>query len=62
MKIEAGKRYVRRDGLVTGALVAVRGPIFPFLDPTHDEAYDSQGRWIGDFPDHHDLVEEYHET
>lgn len=65
MKLEIGKRYVRRDGVITGPLVAnpewLRS-IFPFLNPDGWGLYTEDGRFVSALPDHRlDIVDEYPE-
>ena len=62
MKLEYGKRYVRRDGEVTGPLGKHVNKDFPFIDPTSGETYTKNGEF--DIPNEGevcglDLVSEY---
>jgi len=57
MKIEAGKRYMRRDGEVTGYMVATES-YHLFLDPDRKYWYDIHGN-NDDFPDLPPLINEY---
>jgi hypothetical protein len=66
MKLEYGKRYVRRDGVVTGPLELndYTGTRYPFKDPIRDLNYPPSGDWYVDSPreDSLDLVHEYKEA
>lgn len=56
MKIELGKPYKRRDGVVTEP---IRLDVFPFVDPATKFTYEPDGRnRIGE-PTPYDLIEEY---
>ena len=62
MKLEAGKRYVRRDGKVTGELIDYYEVNYPFCDPHSDETYTLTGslfNWDEETPE--DIVKEYNE-
>lgn len=66
IKLEVGRRYLRRDGLITGKLVIHQGGEprhngvvdYPYYDPDHDEIYAEDGTWNlnADRKDHRDLV------
>lgn len=62
MKLEVGKRYVRRDGTVTPPLVVDQWNSDWLCDPEHDIAYDNSflGHQVFSFQeDECDLMEEY---
>lgn len=62
LKLEAGKRYMRRDGAVTEPLTCIPSGLYPFADPFGGARYLPDGRWIDDGLDHpQDLVSEYAE-
>jgi len=47
VKLEYGKRYVRRDGKVSGPLaIAPHNDEYPFVDEVHDEYYMADGSYI----------------
>ncbi len=59
MQIEVGKRYVRRDGTVSGVIRALDSVDYPFLDKELLATYTAEGI-RGLRPDHwSDLVAEY---
>lgn len=41
MKIEAGKRYVRMDGKITGTIIGIN---WSFYDPNNGVEYDENGQ------------------
>lgn len=43
LRLESGKRYVRRDGEITGRLESNRNPVFRFKDPLTGRTYRSNG-------------------
>jgi hypothetical protein len=45
MQLEAGKRYVRRDGRVTNPLADLESPCYPFVDPSDGSEYTEDGRF-----------------
>ena len=46
MKLEIGKRYVRRDGKATGGLFERDiSTNYPFYDEVYDETYTEEGKW-----------------
>lgn len=62
--IEEGKRYVRRDGVVSG--VIEKDPYdestFTFKDPTTGHWYTENGSyWWNSRSSPYDLIKEYHE-
>lgn len=60
MQIEAGKRYIRRDGQTTAPMVMVHdGGRHPFFDPSTCMAYCSNGRYWSDQESKSDLIEEF---
>lgn len=61
MQIEAGKRYIRRDGKISGVLVVADRYIERFFDPLNRFAYCSNGRhrcWVNKEESELDLIEE----
>jgi len=59
LKLEIGKRYRRRDGIVTEPLVESGNSTFPFYDPQHRTAYTATGKFFPDGEDHSsDLIDE----
>lgn len=63
MKIETGKRYVRRDGLITDPIEITSGPTYPFWDSKHGTTHTPQGEWIGpEAIEPEDLIREYTPT
>lgn len=57
LKLEAGKRYVRRDGKITGVLQKCpEGVFFEFIDPDYGFNYDEYG---GSCYEPLDIMEEY---
>ena len=63
LTLKIGKRYVRRDGKVTGPLIASPyvGTSHPFMDPNERVTYTASGCWMHDAHDE-DLVREYKST
>lgn len=59
MKIEAGKRYWRRDGTISGVITSYQ---FPFSDDCFEESYDENGRIFPDREHNKDLISEYVES
>lgn len=65
MQLEYGKRYVRRDGKVTGPLEKNKNPStifeYPFLDPVSTKSYALDGIYdiTHPVPQNYDLVSEY---
>lgn len=61
MKIEAGKRYIRRDGNITGALQFDDSlcVVYNYYDPSNNETYSVNGNWNEGSRDPKDLIEEY---
>ena len=58
MKIEAGKRYVRRDGENSGVVTNNTHAFYPFI--ARGMVYTSCGHFLGDRLDHSlDLISEY---
>lgn len=58
MKLELGKRYVRRDGVITGRLRNSGCVTFPFDDPFAENAYREDGSYDRD-ENEEDLISEY---
>lgn len=61
MKLEVGKRYVQRDGTVTGELVESGSPHYPFKCQELDRAWEKDGTWLEGFVSLQDIVAEYKE-
>ena len=59
MKLEPGKRYVRRDGEVTGPLVRYESRKYPFYDHAECEVYRPNGRYWDHGEEPEDLISEY---
>lgn len=60
MKIELGKRYVRRDGTVSGVLTGRQNYLYPFIDRARGSTYTADGKLFSrKEPDPCDLVAEY---
>lgn len=59
IQLEVGKRYVRRDGVVTGPLREEIGACYPFIDELHGLSYQANGRNLRSGTTHEDLVMEY---
>jgi hypothetical protein len=57
MKIEAGKRYVRRDGTISGTIYLRHSEDYPFGDDT--ETYCEDGKVYHDEETNNDLIGEY---
>ena len=61
LKIEVGKRYVRRDGEITGVIVRSEiEPMYPYMDSSTDHTYMDTGVYYEFKPFHPlDLTTEY---
>jgi hypothetical protein len=59
MKIELGKRYKRRDGVITGHIECNINNPYPFTDPMVGYDYTLDGVTDSNTKDNADLVEEY---
>lgn len=61
MRIEAGKRYVRRDGKISGVIEQRKGIIgeYAFEDPVMLKTYRADGMWNGEHQVDSDLISEY---
>ena len=61
MKLELGKRYVRRDSNITDWICRSDDPYYPFLDPVNDNTYNEDGKYHECMPcyDYMDLISEY---
>ena len=59
MKIEAGKRYVRRDGTISGVITARQNILYPFEDLVAQKTYRRDGTWNGEHRADCDLISEY---
>jgi hypothetical protein len=46
LQLQYGKRYVRRDGKITGELVENNNSKYPFLDALNECSYKSDGRYL----------------
>lgn len=62
MKIEAGKRYVRRDGEISGVISAQRNIAYPFLDTEANASYSASGSYSIRVRHPWDLIREYTPT
>jgi hypothetical protein len=62
MKLELGKRYVRRDGEVTGTLERGGTQLYTFYDPAKCEDYLPDGRFWDRGEEPEDLIREYIEN
>lgn len=67
MKLEVGKRYVRRNGTVTAPLELAQHNdpedqlAFPFFDPDRELTYSEDGSWLLS-ESRMDLVREYEDS
>lgn len=61
MKLEIGKRYVRRDGFVTGPLENNTSPDYPLWDDDHTRSYTPNGAYLLGETNLEDIVAEYEE-
>ena len=61
IQLEVGKRYVRRDGRVTGPLRTDNHAIYPFYDPDTQFSYTPSGSRFRGSESFYDLVAEYSE-
>lgn len=62
VKIQVGKRYVRRDGQISGVIDSIpRHKIYPFLCKATGYIYTENGRYYKDSVDGRDLVVKYKE-
>lgn len=61
MKIELGKKYIRRDRKVTGALTLNPDlyTAYPFMDPVTSRTYTTDGATLRGYPHDEDLIAEY---
>lgn len=60
MKIEAGKRYVRRDGAISGMIRKdCNDDLYPFFDVDSGEFYCENGLWLNETEHDEDLIREY---
>lgn len=59
MKIKAGHRYVRRDGIVTGPLVRTLFSYWKFRDPGSTLLYNEHGHISERYEYPQDLIKEY---
>lgn len=59
LKLEVGKRYVRRDGDITAPLLPSGDQAFPFCDPCQMHTYTAEGMWGLIGTSRHDLIAEY---
>lgn len=60
LEVQVGKRYVRRDGQVTGLIVYSGSTDYPFRDSVRHLTYKSDGVWdVTRHPTTEDLVSEY---
>ena len=61
MKIEEGKRYVRRDGKVSGKIITRISDAYPFFDPQRVVTYSAIGKTVSGMEIGPDLITEYKE-
>ena len=61
MKIEEGKRYVRRDGKVSGKIITRISDAYPFFDPQRVVTYSAIGKTFSGMEIGPDLITEYKE-
>ena len=61
MIIEAGKRYVRRDGKVSGKIITRISDAYPFFDPQRVVTYSAIGKTVSGMEIGPDLITEYKE-
>ena len=60
MKIEAGKRYVRRDGAISGMIREdCNDEDYPFWDDSDGSSYNEYGMWLTGTEHDEDLIREY---
>lgn len=59
MKIELGKRYIRRDGLLSGKIECSGSEGYTLIDRDNEATYTSEGLWIEGRVSHKDLVSTY---
>lgn len=59
MKLEVGKRYVRRDGKVTGPIELYNHEQYHFRDSMHAHTYHESGVWSLVEKTERDLISEY---
>lgn len=59
MKLKAGHRYVRRDGIVTGPLARTSFSGWKFRDNHSTLLYNEQGRISEQYEYPQDLIKEY---
>ena len=60
MKIEAGKRYVRRDGKISGVIEkGCTDDLYPFCDDDSGDCYREDGLWLLGEESDEDLISEY---
>jgi len=62
MELEVGKRYVRRDGEISGVIDLRSNSYFPFWDEVNKNSYKITGNyWASDKITDWDLIQEYNE-
>lgn len=59
MKLEVGKRYVRKDGKITALLTESSSSVYPFIDEENFDLYTREGFYRVDRRTDKDLVAEY---
>lgn len=59
LKLEVGKRYVRRNGEVSGVIDRGGSSIYPFYDPSARETYNEDGRYYSKEKSERDFISEY---
>ena len=61
--IEEGRRYVRRDGQITGTLIKCINPHFPWRDKENKSNYTNNGFYFGEKELHNkDIISEFIES
>jgi len=61
LQLEVGKRYVRRDGKISGVVVACKHDEYTFKDTATNEKYLPNGRYWDECEEPEDLITEYTE-
>lgn len=61
MKLEIGKRYVRRDGRITAPLISHPHPRYKFKDPDTNKTFTKEGEHVQGVKHPANLISEYQE-
>lgn len=61
IQLEVGKRYVQRDGTVTGGLVENGNSYYPFRCHVLERIWEADGTWMRGARNQRDIVAEYQE-